>query len=144
MTRLFCVNDGPDGIPCACRLMGKKMCNWNAITDETARLKRKGWKHVYSLCDDLPLQIQAAKWAQSLLSVNPRYVLNPAALVAYVRGKNWNDPGAEYAHYEDYVKAIGPELWHEFASLRSVPCDVAADRVEWLLRQIGLEPRENL
>lgn len=117
------------------------MRNQLAIDAEIKRLVSTGkWTRVVCLCTDSRLSIQAAKWAASLLNVNPRYVLDPISLVSYIRGPNWNDPGAEYAHYEDVIKYIGAELYEEFASYRDVPMDEAERRFKLLQQCIGLKP----
>ncbi len=117
------------------------MRNQLAIDAEIKRLLSTGrWTRVVCLCTDSRLLIQAAKWAASLLSVNPRYVLDPSAIVSYIRGPNWNDPDVGCAYYECEIKYIGAELHEEFASYRDIPMDEAARRFRVLQQAIGLKP----
>ena len=142
MTRLFCIREDVHGKPIAARLMRRVMRNQLAIEAEIKRTAETGkWTRVVCLCADSPLLLQAAKWAADLLNVNPRYVLEPNALVSYVRSPNWNDPDVECAHYEETVKCYGNELRTEFASYRNVPIDEAERRFELLQQWIGLKPR---
>lgn len=143
MTRLFCIQEDVHGNPIAARLMGRAMCNQFAIDAEIKRLVETGkWTRVVCLCADSPLLLQAAQWAASLLKVNPRYVLNPSALVCYLWSPNWNNPDVECAHYESQIKSIGAELHTEFASYRNVPMDEAERRFRVLQQWIGLKPKE--
>ena len=143
MTRLFCIEEDVNGKPVGARLMRRAMCNQFAIEAEIKRLVATGkWTRVVCLCADSPLLLQAARWAASLLKVNPRYVLDPNALVFYLRSPNWNDPDVEYAHYESQIKSIGAELHTEFASYRNVPMDEAERRFKLLQRWIGLKTKE--
>ena len=140
MTRLFCIKEDVHGNPIAARLMGRAMCNQFVIDAEIKRLVETGkWTRVVCLCADSPLLLQAAQWAASLLKVNPRYVLNPSALVCYIWSPNWNNPDVELAHYEDHIKQIGEELHTEFASYRNVPMDEAERRFKLLQQWIGLK-----
>lgn len=140
MTRLFCIKEDVHGNPIAARLIGRAMCNQFAIDAEIKRLVETGkWTRV--VCVDSPLLIQAAQWAAALLKVNPRYVLEPYALVCYIRSPNWNSPDVELAHYEDQIKFIGAELHTEFASYRNVPMDEAERRFKLLQKWIGLKPK---
>ena len=142
MTRLFCIKEDVHGNPIDARLMGRAMCNQFAIDAEIKRLVSTGkWTRVVCLCTDSPLLLQAAQWAASLLKVNPRYVLNPSALVFYIWSPNWNNPDVEFAHYEDQIKCIGAELHTEFASYRNVPMGEAERRFKLLQQWIGLKPR---
>lgn len=144
MTRLFCIKEDAYGKPVAARLMRRAMRNQLAIDAEIKRLVSTGkWTRVVCLCTDSRLLIQAAKWAASLLSVNPRYVLDPSVLVRYIRGPNWNDPDVEYAHYEYEIKYIGAELYEEFASYRNIPPIAAESRFRVLQQEIGLKPKEH-
>lgn len=145
MTMLFCIKDGPSGDPVAARLYGRRFSNLFAINEESERLMKTGkWSRIVQICADLPLQVQFAKWASSLLSVNQRYVLDPVAFNNYIRGCNWNHPCPDYAHYEDRVKAVGAELWHEFSAYRCVPFDEAIRRMGLLLSAVGLKPAEGV
>lgn len=139
MTRLFCIKEDSYGKPIAARLMRRAMCNQFAIDDEIQRLVATGkWTRVACLCADSPLLLQAAQWAADLLEVNPRYVIDPNALVCYIRSPNWNNPDVEFAHYEYQIKLIGSELHKEFASYRKVPMDEAERQFKLLQQRIGL------
>lgn len=145
MTRLFCIKEDSSGVPVKARLTKRRLTNLCAVEAEVRRLtEKKGWTRVEQVCADIPLQVQFAQWATTLLGVNPRYVLCPDSLVRYVRGPNWSDPGIDYAHYEEYVKAIGNELWHEFSSYRGTSVEEAARRFTRLLDAVGLKPAEKL
>ena len=142
MTRLFCIKENVNGEPIAARLMRRAMRNQLAIDAEIKRLVSTGkWTRVVCLCTDSPLLLQAAQWAASLLKVNPRYVLNPRAIVCYICSPNWNNPDVELAHYEDQIKCIGAELHTEFSSYRNVSMDEAERRFKLLQQWIGLKPR---
>lgn len=143
MTQLFCIRTDGFGTPCAARLYRRKMRNGLASTAEMERLETQ-WTKVVRVWADNQLQIQFAEWASKLLHVNPRYVLNPRALINYIRGANWNHPDPQYAHYEQYVKGFGDELWHEFSTYRVVPHDEAVRRMTLLIRAVGMEPNERL
>lgn len=140
MTMLFCIREDGSGKPAGARLYRRKFSNLHAIGKETERLMTK-WTRVVQICADLPLQVQFAKWAASLLGVNPRYVLEPTAFIGYIRGCNWNHPCPDYAHYEERVKLIGKELWHEFSTYREVPFNEAFRRMDLLLGSVGLKER---
>lgn len=145
MTLLFCIKEDSSGVPVRARLKKRRLTNLFAIEAEVRRLtEEKGWTRVEQVCADLPLQTQFAQWTTTLLSVNPRYVLCPDSLVHYVRGPNWNEPHPDYAHYEERIKAIGNELWHEFSSYRGASADEAVRRFTWLLYAVGLKPVEGI
>lgn len=142
MIRLFCIRED-NGRPVAARLMGHAFVDYEKAEAEVRRLlNTRKWTKVAWVEAVLPLYLQAAQWAASLLRVNPRYVLEPSALWYYLKGPNWNDPGVDYAHYEEYVKAIGTDLWMEFYGYRGVPLEEAVRRMSWLLRQIGIFVQE--
>lgn len=142
MIRQFCIRLDAKGIPDSCRLMKRKFRSPADGAYEANRLRSRGWTQVIPVDADNPLILQAAQWAASLLRVNPRYVLEPSALWYYLKGPNWNDPGVDYAHYEEYVKAIGTDLWQEFSGYRGVPLEEAVRRMAWLLLQIGISVQE--
>lgn len=137
MIRLFCIRED-NGRPAAGKLMRRKFSTPAVAADWASRFRARGWTRVVHLDADDGLAVQFAHWASSLLGVNPRYVLEPSALIGYVRGPNWNEPDVEYAHYEQRVKGYGDELWHEFASYRSIPDDEAVRRYTALLEKTGL------
>lgn len=142
MIRLFCLRED-NGRPVAARLMGRAFTDSAKVEAEVRRLLNTGrWTKVACVEAGIPLYLQAAQWAASLLKVNPRYVLEPSALWYYLKGPNWNDPGVDYAHYEEYAKAIGTDLWMEFSGYRGVPLEEAVRRIAWLLRQIGIFVQE--
>lgn len=68
---------------------------------------------------DKRLLKQFKEWAKHLLKCNPRYVMNPYDLRAYVCGPNWNAADCEYAHYKIRISLYGPELLGMFERLRN-------------------------
>ena len=142
MTKLYCIRE-EDGKPVAAKLMKRIYGNHRSIVSAQTKLIDSGkWTRVEQLCTDVPLRLQAARWAASLISVNPRYVLDPKALVWYVRGPNWNDPAVACAHYEERIRSIGERLWHEFSSYRGCTIDEAERRFRLLMEEIGMLPKE--
>ena len=145
MTRLFCLREDSSGVPCEAKLMNRRFSNLSAIDAECERLLGGGkWTRIVRVCADIRLQVQFARWAAPLLKVNRVYVLNPCRFVGYIRGCNWNHPCPDYAHYEEHVKGIGNDLWHEFSTYISVPYDEAIRRMTWLMGTVGLRPAEGL
>lgn len=119
--------------------MGRDYPNHRSVVAAQTKLTDSDkWTRVVWICSDIRLHIQAAKWAASLIGVNPRYVLEPDALVNYIRGPNWNDPEPEMAHYEGQIRSTGEELWHEFSSYRGVSVDEAERRFRLLMAEIGI------
>ena len=143
MIRLFCILNDSAGLPMDALLMRRKYANLQRATNERNRLLGRGWDRVVPICADDPLIVQFAEWASRLLPLNPRYVLDPQDLASYIRGPNWNSPGVEYAHYEEYVKGIGKELWSEFSLYRKSSLHEAYRRIRWMLGQVGLTNNEN-
>lgn len=142
MTRIYCIRE-EGGKPVAAKLMKRAYVNhWSIISMQTKLVTSGKWTRTVPLCADIPLRLQAARWAASLIGVNPRYVLAPDALVHYVRGPNWNDPEVGCAHYEERVKSIGQELWHEFSSYRGCTVDEAERRFRLLMSDIGMISRK--
>lgn len=142
MIRLFCIRED-NGRPVAARLMGRAFVDSEKAEAEVQRLLgTRKWTKVAWVEAGIPLYLQAAQWAASLIRVNPRYVLEPSALWYYIKGPNWNDPEVACAHYETQIQAIGFELWQEFSGYRGVPLEEAVRRMAWLLRQIGIFVQE--
>lgn len=142
MIQLFCIREDAEGRPEAGKLMWRKFRTPSVAAYWASKFRAKGWTRVVHLDADDYLAKQFAHWSSSLLGVNPRYVLNPAVLISYVRGPNWNEPDVKYAHYEQRIKGYGEALWHEFASYRSLPDDEAVRRMTALLEKTGLRYKE--
>lgn len=144
MMKLYCIRE-EGGKPVAAELMKRTYVNhWSIVSAQTKLVDSGKWTRVEQLCADVPLRLQAARWAASLIGVNPRYVLEPDAIVGYVRGPNWNDPEPEMAHYEGQIRSVGEELWHEFSSYRGVSVDEAERRFRLLMEEIGMLPKEDM
>ncbi len=91
---------------------------------------------------DSPLMQQYKEWAKDLLKVNPRYVVNPSAIVWYIKGPNWNEPGVEYAHYMMSVSLYGDELLEKFEHIRSLPDEEAKAEYAELMKAAGITDKD--
>ena len=91
---------------------------------------------------DSPLMRQYKLWAKDLLKVNPRYVVNPSAIVWYIKGSNWDEPGVEYAHYRATVRIYGSELLEKFEHIRSLPDEEAEAEYAELMEAAGITDKD--
>lgn len=82
---------------------------------------------------------QFKKWAKSLMSVNPDYVLDAKRLLNYIAGPNWDAPAVEYAHYRQTIEFYGEELLKFFDSLRSDNLGWAITKYTDMLHAAGFE-----
>ena len=86
-----------------------------------------------------PLLTQFRKWAKKLLRFNPEYVLDAENLIDYIKGRNWDDSGVEYAHYKQTVAFYGKELLDFFEKLRELDRAEAIEEYNALLKRSGIE-----
>lgn len=91
---------------------------------------------------DGPLLKQFKRWARSLMKVNPEYVKNPTLLQGYVKGPNWDNPDCEYAHYGEFVRGYGQELYGMMMRLRESPMGTGIEEYRSLLKESGIEESE--
>ena len=84
---------------------------------------------------DTPLMKQYKRWAKYLLDCNPRYVTDPASIVWYIKGPNWDGCGT---YYRTTVKIYGKELLEKFEHIRSLPDDEAKAEYAELMKAAGV------
>lgn len=83
------------------------------------------------------LESQFSAWAKGLLKGNPEYVNEPARLIGYIKGPNWDDSNIEYAHYKEFISRFGNELLSFFEELRAADDKTAISKYQAALNRFN-------